>query len=89
MYKVVAQSVLLYGSEIWVVPVDIIKVLEGFHHQSERQIIEMTMTRGEGGDWQYPLVVVEMDAAGLHHIGEYIRRRYVTISEKVAYPPIY
>ena len=33
LYKAVVQSVLLYGSEIWVVKGYIIKVLEGFPHQ--------------------------------------------------------
>ena len=32
MYKSVAQSVLLYGSKIWVVTGDMLKVLTGFHH---------------------------------------------------------
>ena len=34
MYKVVAQLVILYGSEIWVEAGDMIKVLEGFHHRA-------------------------------------------------------
>ena len=32
MYEAVAHSVLLYGSEIWMVMGEMIKVLEGFHH---------------------------------------------------------
>ena len=32
IHKAVAQSVLLYGSEIGVVTGEMLKVLEGFHH---------------------------------------------------------
>ena len=35
MYKVVEQLVLLYGSEIWVVTGDMIKVLTSFQHRLE------------------------------------------------------
>ena len=66
-----------------------LKVLEGFHYRAERRITGMTAKRGSGGEWEYPLVVEEMDAAGLHPIGVYIRRRHVTISERVACLPIY
>ena len=50
LYNSVLQSVLLYGSESWVVTGTILKVLEGFHHQVARKIIDMTerwTTRGE------------------------------------------
>ena len=43
----------------------------------------------EGGEWDYPPVVEEMKTAGLHPIGEYIRRRQATISERVACRPMY
>ena len=88
MYKVVAQLVLLYGSEIWVTTGDMLKVLEGFHHREARRIMGMAETRGAGGEWEYPLVVAEMEAAGLHPIRDYIRRRQSTIAENVACLPI-
>ena len=34
IYKAEAQSNILYVSKIWVVTGDILKVLEGFHHQA-------------------------------------------------------
>ena len=46
MYKAVAQSVMLHGSEIWVVMGAMLKVLEGFYHKSARQITGMTAKRG-------------------------------------------
>ena len=42
MYTAVAQSVLLYGSEIWLVTRDILKVLMAFHHWAARRITGMT-----------------------------------------------
>ena len=51
----------------------------------------MTETHGTGREWEYPLVVAAMvmEAAVLHPIMEYIRRRQATIAEKVACRPIY
>ena len=89
MDKVVAQSVILYRSESWVVRGEILKVLEGFHYRAARRITGMTATRGAGRECEYPPVVAAMDAEGLHPIREYIRRRQVTISEMVACFPIY
>ena len=60
MYKAVAESVLLYGSKSWVVTGDMLKVLEGFHHQTAWRITEMTAKRGAGGEWKYFLVVEAM-----------------------------
>ena len=50
MYKSVAQSVLFYGSKIWVVTGEILKVLEGFHHQAALRITGVTVKRGLGGE---------------------------------------
>ena len=49
----------------------------------------MMETHGAGGGWEYPRVVAVMDAAVLHPIREYIRRRQATIAEKVAFRTIY
>ena len=49
MYKAVAQSVLLYGSEIWVVMGMLLRVLEGIHHRAARRITGMTEKLVEDG----------------------------------------
>ena len=41
MYKEVAQSVLLYVSESWVVTRDVLKVLTAFHHPAVQRITGM------------------------------------------------
>ena len=45
LYKAVAQTVLLYGSESWVMTGAMMKVLEGFHHQATQCIAGMTSWR--------------------------------------------
>ena len=52
MYKTVAHSVLLYGSESWVVTGEMLKVLTGFHHQAERRITGIKAKRGAGREWE-------------------------------------
>ena len=49
MYKAVAKSVLLYGSESWVLKRDMVKVIEGFHHRASRQITRIAVTYEAGG----------------------------------------
>ena len=56
IYKVVAQAVLLYGINSWVVMTEMLKVLEGFHHWSARRIAGITGQRTEDGDKEYPPV---------------------------------
>ena len=87
MYNPVDQSVLLLGSEIWVVTGEMQKVLEGFHHRVARHIVGMMSTRGAARDWEYPPVVTSMESSGLHPIREYIRRRQATIAEKLPCRP--
>ena len=74
MYKEVDQSVLLYVSDSLVVMGDIPKVLEGFHQRTDRRFTGITETCGAVREWEYPLVVAALEAAGLHPIMEYIRR---------------
>ena len=52
IYKAVAQSEILYGNKIWVVTGEMLKVLEGFHHRSERRITGIMATHGAGREWE-------------------------------------
>ena len=49
LYKAVFQTVLLYGSNIWVVMGVMLKVLEELHHWADRRIVGMTDWRTMGG----------------------------------------
>ena len=74
MYKAVAQLVLLYGIESWVVTGEILKVLEGLYHQVAQRITGMRVKHRTGGKWEYPSVVEAMEAAGIHTICVYMKR---------------
>ena len=80
MYKAVFQSVILYGSEIWVVTGAMLKFLEGFHHRSSRCITGMMATRGAGKELEYPPFMAALEATGLHRIMDCIRSRQATIA---------
>ena len=56
LYKVVAHTVIRFGSESWVVMGVMLKVLEGFHHRSSQQIAGMTAQRVEDEEWEKPSV---------------------------------
>ena len=84
MYKAVAQSVLLYGSESWVVTGEMLKVLTEFHHRASRRITGMMAKRGADGWWEYPAVEEVMEYAILNPMRVYIKRRQMTIAERVA-----
>ena len=49
----------------------------------------MMAKRGEGVEWEYPVVEEAMDSTGIHPIGVYIKRRKKAISEWVACRPVY
>ena len=66
-----------------------LKVLEGFHHWAYRRITGIKATHGAGRKLESPPMVAALEAAGLHPIKEYIRRRHVTIAEKLACRSIY
>ena len=51
LYKVVSQTVLLYGSESWVITGAMIKVLEAFHRRIMRRITVNLARRVGGEGW--------------------------------------
>ena len=50
MDKAVAQSVVPYGIETWLVTREMLKVLTAFHHWVVQRITGMTAKRGAGGE---------------------------------------
>ena len=66
-----------------------LKVLTAFHHRSARGITGMTTKRGAVREWEYPAVEGATDAAGLHPIGVYIKRRQTTTVERLTYCLVY
>ena len=54
IYLAVVQSVLLYGSETWVLTPLIQRVLGGFHHRVSQRLKGWQPHKGRDGGWVYP-----------------------------------
>ena len=64
-YKAIVQTVLLYGSESWVVTPRMLEVLKGFHHRVARKLTGKMARRQADGSWDYPPIADALEAAGL------------------------
>ena len=88
-YIAVVQSILLFGSETWVVTPRILNALEGFHHRVvARRLTGRTAQRHRDGSWTYPDIRLTLEEAGLFPMHVYITRRQNTIAAYVATRPI-
>ena len=54
IYLAVVQSVILYGSETWVITLHIGRILCGFHHRAARRLTGRQPWRVRDGIWVYP-----------------------------------
>ena len=84
VHKALAQKVLLYGSDSWVVTEAMLKVLEGLHHRVDRRIAGMQYRKVGEELWGWSSVT-----SGLWTMKEYIWRRLDTIAEYITNHPIY
>ena len=89
-YKAVVQSILLYGSESWVLGPQLLARLEGFHIRAAWRMAKVHKPRrGLNGVWIYPQTADVLEEVGLESIEEYIRRRRQTIVAYVVDRPIF
>jgi hypothetical protein len=65
-YKAIVQSVLLFGSETWVITPDMLLTLEGFHNTVARRISGMMPSKTPNGEWHYPPLAQALQKAGLY-----------------------
>jgi hypothetical protein len=79
-YKVIIQSVLLYGSESWVLTNRIKNKLNSFHRRCSRYITGRHI-RLVNDVWIYPDSAVTLEMADLLPIEEYIEKRKSTVCE--------
>ena len=70
IYKLVVQTILLYGSDIWVVAGAMLQVLEGFCHQAAKRIMGKTDRRTVDREWECPPVEFTMEISGIWIIKE-------------------
>ncbi len=73
-YRVVVQSVLLYGSESWVLNPALLARLEGFRVRAVwRMAWEHRPRRGAHMVWEYPCSANVLEEVRLQSVEEYIR----------------
>ena len=91
-YKVVVQSVLLYGSETWNLTKTALVRLEGFHIRAAYRMAKKHKPRREPNQvWVYPATKDVLKECGMHSIAiaHYIGIRRETIFQYVVDRPIY
>jgi len=81
-YLAVVVSVLLYGSESWVVSPAVLKELEGFHVEAARRLTGMRPWQVKCV-WVYPHSAEVLAAAHLHPIEYYIQCRRHTVHNTI------
>jgi len=78
------QSVLLYGSETWVLSPAALARLEGFHIcAAYRMATEHVPRQGPLQQWVYPSSEAVLEECGMHTIEHYIDVRRETIAKYV------
>jgi hypothetical protein len=83
-YKATMQSVLLYGSETWVLSPAVLARLEGFHtHTAYQMAKENVPWQGINQQWVYPPTDKVLEECGMHTIQHYIDVRQETIAKYV------
>jgi hypothetical protein len=88
-FKAVIQTVLLYGSETWVLTPRMLSKLEGCHQQIARRLMgRAPVYLRREGQWQYSPIGDAMEEAGLFSIEEYITRHRNRIAVFVATRPL-
>ncbi len=84
-YKAIVQSVLLYGSETWVVSPAVMARLKGFHIRAAYRMAKRHVPRRETNhQWVYPSLEAVLEECGMHTIQHYIGVRRERIAKYVA-----
>ena len=83
-YRAVAQAVLLFGSETWVILEEMEKKLEGTNTGFLIQITRKRARRVADGTWETPWAELVREVAGTQLAMTYIGRQQATVSQWVA-----
>ena len=68
IYVLVVQVVMMYGSETWVTTPRIGRVLDGFHHMTDRRLTVRQPQKGLYGGWLYPPLEDAVAEEGLQDV---------------------
>ena len=88
-YKATVQSILLFGSKTWSLPLKSLKSLEGFHLQATWHMAGKRPMKLWDGTWKYPNSMAVLDGVGLKTIGHYIGVQRLHIASYIVDKPIF
>ena len=88
IYLSVVQSIVLYGSETWVLIPRMQRVLGGFHHRVDRRLTGRQPQKGQDRGCVYPPLEDAMAGAGLQEVETYVSRRQNTEAQYIVTRPI-
>ena len=88
LYKAVAQAVLLFREETWVLTQRLEKSLERFQSRVARRLTRKQPWRRTDGSWDCPPLAEALGEAGLEGIRKSITRRQNTFAQYIAMRPI-
>ena len=84
----VVQSVLLYGSETWLLTPRMQRVLGGFDHRVVRMLTGRQPCKGRDRGWFYAPLEDAVAEAGLQEVETYFSCRQNTVAQYIATRPI-
>ena len=88
-YKVIIQTILVYGSESWVINEKVRNKFRTFHNRCARFITGRFITKQDDGSWLFPDTKTTLQQAFLLPIDDYITKRRETVSHYVEEKKIY
>jgi hypothetical protein len=88
-YLAVVQAILLYGSKTWVISLQAMAQLEGFHTRATWRMAQRHKPRqGPQKEWVYPKSEDILQECGMKTIAEYVQICPQTIAVYIATRPI-
>ena len=83
-----AQALLLFGAETWVLTQCMEQALGSFQSRFARRITRKHTGQGTDGSWDYPPLAEAMGGAGLEGIRKSFTRRQIIVVQYIATRPI-
>ena len=88
IYKEVAQAVLLFGAETWVITPRMERALDSFHRRFAQHLTGRQSRRRGNGSYAYPSLEEAVGGAGSKGIRKYFTRRKNMVTQYIATRPI-
>ena len=87
-FKAVAQAVLLFGAEVWVLTQRMERDLDSFQSRVVRRITRKHPRKQTGGSWEYLPLTEALGEEGIEGIRKTVRRRQNTVTQYITTRPI-